>query len=290
MTFGTLVNTVTSRMTMATADGLVRTRIAETINEKYKEVLSRCGQVYATRTTQTAVATVGNRYLTFSNVTKVTAVFENSGQILSSLTSVGTTATGTTSVGHGYQVGSTITITGATPTAYNGFYAVTAVPTPTTFTYTFAGGTSPATGTLIVGLSNPNRILDERTFDQLRDQLIGAEPPQQYAISTVTDSSVTIFLDCFPTSAFVLTADAFSTTSDLAGSDRPLIIENFQNMLIYAAMEVEYDKLDNPLMARRMGEKFEKRLAEYQYFLSISGRRHMMQGMDFLDWAARIAL
>jgi hypothetical protein len=64
------------------------------------------------------------------------------------LTSVGTTATGTTSVSpHGLKVNDSITIAGASPAAYNGTYTVITVGT-NTFTYTFAGGTSPATGTI----------------------------------------------------------------------------------------------------------------------------------------------
>jgi len=66
---------------------------------------------------------------------------------ISSLTSVSTTATATTSVTHGLQVNDSITISGATPSAYNGTYTILTVGT-NTFTYTFAGGTSPATGTI----------------------------------------------------------------------------------------------------------------------------------------------
>ena len=67
---------------------------------------------------------------------------------ISSLTSVSTTATATTSAAHGLAVNDTVVITGATPSAYNGTYTVTTVADSTHFTYTFAGGTSPATGTI----------------------------------------------------------------------------------------------------------------------------------------------
>lgn len=67
-------------------------------------------------------------------------------QTLTSLTSVSTTATATLAA-HGYRTGDSVTIAGATPSAYNGTYTVT-VTSSSTFTYTFAGGTSPATGTI----------------------------------------------------------------------------------------------------------------------------------------------
>ncbi|OOO27533.1 UNVERIFIED_ORG: hypothetical protein BTE55_18615 [Rhizobium sophorae] len=65
------------------------------------------------------------------------------------LTSVGTVATATIASTSGLRSGQTLTISGATPAAYNGNYAIT-VTGPTTFTYNFAGGTSPATGTIRV--------------------------------------------------------------------------------------------------------------------------------------------
>lgn len=67
---------------------------------------------------------------------------------LASLTSVTTTATGTTSVPHTFLTGDLVTISGASPAACNGIFAIT-VTGATTFTYVFAGGTSPATGTIV---------------------------------------------------------------------------------------------------------------------------------------------
>src|SRR3972149_365179 len=64
------------------------------------------------------------------------------------LTSASTTATAEVAAGHGLSVGDSVTIAGATPSAYNGTYTVATVADSTHFTYTFAGGTSPATGTI----------------------------------------------------------------------------------------------------------------------------------------------
>ncbi|WP_350223851.1 hypothetical protein [Rhizobium sp. CNPSo 3490] len=64
------------------------------------------------------------------------------------LTSVGTVATATIASGlNGLATGQTVSISGATPTAYNGSYVISVVDA-NTFTYNFAGGTSPATGTI----------------------------------------------------------------------------------------------------------------------------------------------
>jgi len=63
------------------------------------------------------------------------------------LTSAGTTATATSSAPHPFSTGETVIIAGSTIAAYNGSYVVT-VTGATTFTYTFAGGASPATGNI----------------------------------------------------------------------------------------------------------------------------------------------
>ncbi|PDT06739.1 hypothetical protein [Rhizobium sp. M1] len=64
------------------------------------------------------------------------------------LTSVGTVATATIASGlNGLVTGQSVSISNATPTAYNGNYVIT-VTGANSFTYEFAGGTSPATGSI----------------------------------------------------------------------------------------------------------------------------------------------
>lgn len=67
---------------------------------------------------------------------------------VTALTSSSTTATAEVAAGHGLSVNDSVTIAGASPAAYNGTYTVVTVADSTHFTYTFAGGTSPATGTI----------------------------------------------------------------------------------------------------------------------------------------------
>lgn len=71
---------------------------------------------------------------------------------VTSITSVGTTATVTTTINHGFSNGQSVLITGAVPTEYNGQVTIsTAGPATNTFTYTVQSGLlSPATGTISV--------------------------------------------------------------------------------------------------------------------------------------------
>jgi subtilisin-like proprotein convertase family protein len=83
------------------------------------------------------------------------------------LTSAGTTATVTTKFPHGLIPGDAVTITGASPSGYNGTFVVVAVNDPNTFTYQLSGPLpSPATGMIFsqaVSSSVPKTISDNTT-------------------------------------------------------------------------------------------------------------------------------
>ena len=71
-----------------------------------------------------------------------------SGQTISAITNSTTTATLTTATAHNLVSGTFVTISGATPSAYNGTFSIT-VTTPTAFTYTML--TDPAASASVVG-------------------------------------------------------------------------------------------------------------------------------------------
>lgn len=63
---------------------------------------------------------------------------------VTSMTAAGTTATITTSGNHGYAVGWSVTLANAIPSAYNGTFVITDVPTASTFKVTL--GSAPSSG------------------------------------------------------------------------------------------------------------------------------------------------
>jgi hypothetical protein len=71
-----------------------------------------------------------------------------SGQTISSITNSTTTATLTTAANHNLTTGAFVTVSGATPSAYNGTFSIT-VTGDTTFTYTML--TDPAGSATVVG-------------------------------------------------------------------------------------------------------------------------------------------
>ena len=70
------------------------------------------------------------------------------GETISSITNVGTTATLTTAADHGLATGDRITVAGATPSAYNGSFTIT-VTTSTAFEYTMLS--TPSGSASVVG-------------------------------------------------------------------------------------------------------------------------------------------
>lgn len=75
-----------------------------------------------------------------------TTLTVGTAQSVTVLDSSGSTASATVSA-HGYANGDLVTIAGATPAAYNGEYQISNVAADT-FDYTFAGGATPASGTI----------------------------------------------------------------------------------------------------------------------------------------------
>lgn len=100
-------------------------------------------------------STAGGNFLVAVNGTDAALIYDgtswikyantSTAQTISNLTASGTTCTLTTSVAHGLFTGNQVTITGASPAAYNGTFVIT-VTSGTTFTYTAlsAPASSPA--------------------------------------------------------------------------------------------------------------------------------------------------
>jgi len=122
------------------------------------------------------VSTTGGNFLTAVNGTDAALIYDgtnwikyatiSTAQTISNLTSSGTTCTLVTSAAHGLVTGNQVTITGASPSQYNGTFRIT-VTNGTTFTYTAlsAPATSPASplgsytvAKFITGVNSSNLI------------------------------------------------------------------------------------------------------------------------------------
>ncbi|CAB4129495.1 hypothetical protein UFOVP118_74 [uncultured Caudovirales phage] len=88
-------------------------------------------------------------YIRYNNETNLFEGYSAlAGVTISTITFVTTTATLTTATAHGVTTGTIITVTGASPSAYNGTFSIT-VTSPTTFTYTMLS--NPGANATVVG-------------------------------------------------------------------------------------------------------------------------------------------
>lgn len=124
---------------------------------------------------------------------------------------------------------------------------------------------------------NPPMVLGEITFDQMRNQVPGTDPAQQYAFAEMGAKSVKIWLDCQPGSEYTLSADCLASVQTLQGADEPAFSESYHDILIYGAMAAEYDRLEKVTQASKKEKQFEDRLSELRLFIAKSGYLNIYQ-------------
>lgn len=124
----------------------------------------------------------------------------------------------------------------------------------------------------------PARVLDEASFDALRNTVAGTDPPQYYAIQIMGDHTVSIFLSSVPATAYVLTADVYANQTSLSGTMTPTFPEDFHDMLVDGAVAIELEIAEKYQAAQRLDTKFLTRLADLRYYIAKSAYRDVQQG------------
>lgn len=264
MTFAEIQSEILEDLNLTSATAIAR--VGREINRRYREIVTSLGLETSTRAIVTASSVIGDRNMTFTGTLKLLSVFDNLAKPVVSITRVSTTATATVTA-HGYTTGQSIIISGAVQTDYNGNFAII-VLTANTFTFTVANSpATPATGTITVGLQQIQSVLTEETFDWLRNQPLSTQPAQIYAISRMGSTSVTIYLDCIPTSVFILSADVMQSTVTLSGTDEPLFDQNYHDILVHWGKVPELLKMEKKDLSEAAEKDGQKRLDELRYFI-----------------------
>jgi hypothetical protein len=122
------------------------------------------------------------------------------------------------------------------------------------------------------------RVLEERTFTQLRNSIERSGSPQQYAITNVTSDTVTIFLDSTPSAVETLFADALINQAPLGPGDGPQFPGIYHDILVIGGMATELEKMEKIELADRAEKRFQIRLSELRYFLATSAYLDIVQG------------
>lgn len=121
--------------------------------------------------------------------------------------------------------------------------------------------------------------LDEISFDEMRRRSpTKTGKARAYAVQTMGSSSVTVMLDATPTAILTWSADAELNIATLRGSQTPQFAEAYHNLLIYAAMAVELEKMEKFDQAKEKLNQCEMRTSQLRLFIAESNQKTMYQG------------
>lgn len=147
---------------------------------------------------------------------------------------------------------------------------------------------SPATTTPSVGVekilaiynpaTTPPFVLDEVLLDDLNNQLINSDPPQQWALLNIGSNFVTVQLDVIPASIYPLQADVLVNLTTLSGLMTPVFPEDFHNAIVYGVMATEYEHKDMFDKADAMEAKFNARVERLVQWVAESAYLDIFQG------------
>lgn len=120
--------------------------------------------------------------------------------------------------------------------------------------------------------------LTEITYDEWHTEPARQQPPTKYAVYLMGTSTVTVKLNCIPTTTFTLYADGIVNLSTLSGSQSPAFDEDFHDILVFGAMSDEYRRLEKVQLQKDAETDFEHRVSDLKMFIAKSGYLDIYQG------------
>lgn len=123
-----------------------------------------------------------------------------------------------------------------------------------------------------------NITLNELTVDEMENTNVRTEPAANYAVYSYTPTTVTLWLDCTPLTAFVLNATGLASVVTLSGTVSPAFPESFHDVLIYAVEAVEYRRKHDKEAAKDAEAHYASRLSDLRMFIAKSGFLDIYRG------------
>jgi hypothetical protein len=127
-------------------------------------------------------------------------------------------------------------------------------------------------------IGTKNKLLDEVSMDEMTDIGPRDEPPTLYAVYSVTPTSVTLWMDCTPTTTFTLYAIGLGDASTLSGTTSPAFPESFHDILIHGVSADEYRRKEKKELAREAEQTFQNRLSDLRMFIAKSAYLEQYNG------------
>jgi hypothetical protein len=124
------------------------------------------------------------------------------------------------------------------------------------------------------------RVLDEVSVEYIRStqKTPNSQFATVYAITGYGSGSVTIEMDCIPTTPFTLFSDGLQCAPILSGVQIPAFPESFHDVLFHGALDDEDRKMEKIKLAEDEKAEFEQRFSDLRMFLAKSSYAAIVQG------------
>lgn len=124
----------------------------------------------------------------------------------------------------------------------------------------------------------PRRVLDEVTYDQLRNNPEPTGSITRYAISRMGAHHVEVLLGAPPIGVLTFKADGHERAQVLSGTMEPAFPESFHDILVEAVLADELRKQEKLPLATLADQTRERRLSDLRMWIAKSGYLRVRQG------------
>lgn len=130
----------------------------------------------------------------------------------------------------------------------------------------------------IYDAASPLPPLRNISFEEMRQRRVGSGKAKAYAVAAMSSDSVTVVFDNTPSAIMTWTADVEVNVTTLSGVQVPAFAESFHDILLYAAMAIELEKMEKYEAAKALEKRSEDRLSELRLFIAEEGYAEMYAG------------
>lgn len=127
-------------------------------------------------------------------------------------------------------------------------------------------------------VGNKKIILALVTPEEIIETHLVTEPPTAFCEYSVTQNTVTIQVNCVPSTTFTLYALVVDDVSTLTNLDAPALPESFHDVLIHGVLADEYRRKDKDAFSKEEEDKFAARLSDLRMFLAKNAYINVYRG------------
>ena len=118
----------------------------------------------------------------------------------------------------------------------------------------------------------------EVPYDELREiTLPDSDSPTRWAVKSMAGTTVTILLDAAAETVYSISADGYTTLSDLSGTDVPAFPESYHDVLIEDVLTKEYKKIQQLQESRDSAAIVDKRMGQLRLWIAMSHHKKIRQ-------------